>query len=92
MLKLRKIYRRGFMEDWRVSAFVIGVNISATLVLISALSGHWEYFFPIVLSVFLISALFLRGRQMPVIFDMKEVVFWSTVDVALLAFSAWMQW
>ena len=92
MLNLRKIYRRGLLEDWRVSAFIIGGNVSATLVLISDLSGHWEYSVPIVLSVFSLSAILLRGRRMPVMFDRKEVAFWSTVNLAILALSLWMLW
>jgi hypothetical protein len=73
------------MEDWRVSAIVIVADVSITGVLFCMLLGHREYSLPLALIVLSFSVLCLRGRRMPVLFDKKEIIFWSAVNLGLLA-------
>jgi hypothetical protein len=89
---MRKIYKRGMLEDWKASVFLLGSNISATLVSFSVISGHGAYSLPLVLIAFSVSAVFLRGRMTLVLFDNKEVVLWSAVNLGLLASAVGMNW
>lgn len=85
MLNMQKIYKKSVMEDWRISAMIIGANLSAIGVLSSMLLGHKEYSIPLVLIALSVSALCLRGRRMLILFDKREVIFWSIVNLGILA-------
>jgi hypothetical protein len=85
MLKIQKVYKRSLIEDWRASAIVIGANLSITGVLLSILLGYRGYSLPLILIVLPFSALWLRGRRMLVLFNKREIIFWSAVNLGLLA-------